>query len=214
MVRDRRERILAAVACYRPETDPDSAHTHDRVLRTAVKLFAELGFESCTMRHLASGADVTPSALYNHFTSKDQILAEALWLAVGDFFDVVLGPLGDEPQASWLEMITRRHVIHQIENRETALANDLLVQSQALRRHMPQPAQSVFWTTGRDYFEIVRALVGDAAGRNPDSRLTVDAYAMIASCDRVSTWYRPDGPMSPGEIAEETWSMVQRITGR
>jgi len=49
-----------------------------RVLDAAVDVFAELGYDAAKMQHIAAGAGVVPSVLYDHFGSKRELFITVL----------------------------------------------------------------------------------------------------------------------------------------
>ena len=51
----------------------EAENTKDRILLAAVRLFAEKGYAAVTVRDIAESINVRPSALYNHFKSKEAI---------------------------------------------------------------------------------------------------------------------------------------------
>lgn len=68
-----------------PEQNRDS--DRDRLLDAALRLFAQKGFESASVRELAEAAEVTRPTLYHHFGSKEGLyleLAERLCSSVED----------------------------------------------------------------------------------------------------------------------------------
>jgi AcrR family transcriptional regulator len=73
-----------------PAGGPD---TRSAILDAARELFAARGFESTTMRAVASRAGVDPALIHHYFGTKDGLLAEALTPPV-DPADVLAG-LGD-----------------------------------------------------------------------------------------------------------------------
>jgi AcrR family transcriptional regulator len=48
--------------------------TKDKILKTALGLFAVKGYSATTVRDIAGAMDLKQSALYNHFKNKDEIL--------------------------------------------------------------------------------------------------------------------------------------------
>ncbi|HQR74719.1 MAG TPA: TetR/AcrR family transcriptional regulator [Sulfurovum sp.] len=48
--------------------------TKEKILKTALGLFAVKGYSATTVRDIAGAMDVKQSALYNHFKNKDEIL--------------------------------------------------------------------------------------------------------------------------------------------
>ncbi len=53
------------------------AKTKEKILKTALRLFASKGYKATTVRDIAGAMGIKQSALYNHFKNKDAIL-EAL----------------------------------------------------------------------------------------------------------------------------------------
>lgn len=55
-----------------------STSTKDRILDVATDLFSRQGFSAVSIRDITRAVGIKESSLYNHFTSKDAILAEIL----------------------------------------------------------------------------------------------------------------------------------------
>jgi AcrR family transcriptional regulator len=67
-------RLPAREVLLPPEASADG--TRRRILEAALLLFASEGFHAASMRDLAVEVGLQPSALYVHFSSKEQLLAE------------------------------------------------------------------------------------------------------------------------------------------
>ncbi|MEA3372168.1 MAG: helix-turn-helix domain-containing protein [Campylobacterota bacterium] len=48
-------------------------HTKDLILKEAMELFSELGYKGASVRKIAGKVGIRESALYNHFTNKEEI---------------------------------------------------------------------------------------------------------------------------------------------
>ncbi|KJL19706.1 Tetracycline repressor protein class A [Microbacterium oxydans] len=59
-----------------PEPNQAARHDRDSVARKALALLDEVGLADLSMRRIAAGLDVQPSALYWHFANKQELLAE------------------------------------------------------------------------------------------------------------------------------------------
>jgi AcrR family transcriptional regulator len=68
-------RKAAAPAKTAPRRDEEE-RTHDRILRTAERLFAERGFNGVSVRELAAAAGVNLALIGYHFRSKEGLLSE------------------------------------------------------------------------------------------------------------------------------------------
>ena len=54
------------------------SNTRERIINTAIDLFADKGFSETSMRDIATGAYITPASIYNHFSSKAGLLGSIL----------------------------------------------------------------------------------------------------------------------------------------
>src|SRR6516162_6848378 len=75
-----------------------SEFTRERIFKTAVRLFAERGYEATSVRTLAAKAHVNQAAINYHFKSKDGLYREELQgmpreRALGEFVRQQLRPL-------------------------------------------------------------------------------------------------------------------------
>src|SRR5437867_13381861 len=58
-----------------PATKPAREKTKELILSTALELFRKSGFDTATMRDIASSADVALGAAYYYFPSKEAIVS-------------------------------------------------------------------------------------------------------------------------------------------
>lgn len=58
----------------------------DLLLHTALRLFAEKGYDKTSIRNIASAADVSLGLLYNYFRSKEELLLEIFRRGNADIF--------------------------------------------------------------------------------------------------------------------------------
>jgi AcrR family transcriptional regulator len=54
------------------------ASNREKIIRTAVALFAERGFSAVSQREIAATIGIKAASIYNHFSSKDAILEEII----------------------------------------------------------------------------------------------------------------------------------------
>ncbi|MBI4941769.1 MAG: TetR/AcrR family transcriptional regulator [Actinobacteria bacterium] len=192
--------------------------TRDRLLAVAIEMFGSRGYDSTSLRDIASAVGIKPPAVYNHFESKEQLLGEAVSWMIADFMTCVVTP--DDPTADAmvrLRGLMTRHVHYQLEKGALARANDLMMESEALRHTMPEDAAARVRRDMRSYIDLLTDLVAQVrakggAGRKATSARVV-AFGIVSMCDRVQTWWRPDGPMTPTQIADEFWAFAAEGLG-
>lgn len=186
----------------------DRAGTRRKILDAAIELFAARGFEALTMRDLASAVGIKAPGIYSHFSSKEAILSEAMIRALLDFLTYATAERDASKPLDKLEETVRRHVLYQLQHLSITRANDLLLNSESLGEFLPQADHDLLLAVQRAYYKLVRSRVeAVAANRQLDPRVT--AFAVINMCDRVTTWYHPDGGLTPEEVADHYWYLVK-----
>jgi TetR/AcrR family transcriptional repressor of nem operon len=63
--------------------------TRDRIIETAARRFREQGFDASGVQALMADAGLTNGAFYNHFASKEDLIAEAMAAALDQRFKVI-----------------------------------------------------------------------------------------------------------------------------
>ncbi len=196
-----------------PEPQGRGSETKNRILDTSITLFAERGFEACTMRDIAAAVGIKAPAIYNHYASKDDVLAAAMEHILGRFFWSLLAPLEDKPVESWLKMIVYSHVNFQLEHSRLSRANDALLNSPSKERVLPPAVYHRIVGVERSYVELISILVRLAVPRSSEWDGLMSGFAITAMCDRVNAWYDPAGELKIRQVADRTWKLVSRMVG-
>jgi AcrR family transcriptional regulator len=183
---------------------PDTVR--DRVLRAAVELFAEQGYDKTSVQEVVERAGVTKGALYHYFTAKDDLLFEIYGTLLAQQMaglDRIVG-LG-RPPAETLRLIIEDLVLTTAEHARAAS-----VFSREVAR-VDQQRWLVLQADGRRYQDLVRGLVRDAQKSGQFTTVAspeVVGWTIFGLSTSLPTWYRPDGPKKPGQIAAELADLV------
>jgi AcrR family transcriptional regulator len=188
--------------------------TRVRALSAAIQLFAQRGFDTTGMRDIAAAVGVKAPALYNHFASKEEILAEAMEYALAEFFAGILARMDRQPPQRWLEAFVRGHVTFQLTRRDIARANDTLLNVVTMRRLLPAERHERLVVAQRSYYRMLRDLIALEPGRAAEMDPRVTAFAVISMCDRVIEWVHPDGELNAEEVSDRIWTLVSLLVGR
>lgn len=85
--------------------------TRERILAAALELFAEQGFDGTSLQQIADRLGLTKAALYYHFRSKDDLLAELL-IPVLDELEAIVEQPPDALLETYLDhMLAHRALI-------------------------------------------------------------------------------------------------------
>ncbi len=83
----------ASVATKRGKVERKPAHRPSRrleIIQAATAVFARQGYAEASIEDVAANASVVPTAIYYHFGSKDELLHEALKLAMEQFSEHIM----------------------------------------------------------------------------------------------------------------------------
>jgi TetR/AcrR family transcriptional regulator, cholesterol catabolism regulator len=184
-------------------------HTRERLLQAAIRRFSERGFGATTVKQIAADVGLRAPAIYNHYSSKEELLLAATTWALDAFQIAVLGPDNPErPAPERLEGLVRRHIRYQLENLDIARANDLVLDEVTLQEVLPSELVDGIRKRMRGHLDLATELVSQSQsdGSSADARLC--ALAIVTMSDRVSSWYRPGGRFSIDDVCDTYWGLA------
>jgi AcrR family transcriptional regulator len=184
--------MQAGVRRGRPGHDPES------VLRGAVKVFNERGYDGTSMEDLARELGITKSAIYHHVAGKEELLRLGVDRALDGLF-AVLDEISvmEAPAAVRLEELARRSVL--------LLITELPFVTLLLRVRGNTKVERQALARRREFDAAVASLAMQARDegelrRDVDPALVARLlYGMINS---VTEWYRPRGADCSSDLAE------------
>lgn len=171
---------------------PDNRRT--LLLDEAARLFGAHGYDSTSMRDIATAVGMLPGSLYYHFPSKEDLLVAVYTIGMEQMRDAVLTAIADETDP-WrrLEAAAAAHLGTLLDKSGYAAA---------VVADWPSPASSVRaeLVRQRDRYEATfRDLVADLPlGPHQDRQFL--RLALLGALNWTLAWYRPGGE-SPAAIA-------------
>jgi AcrR family transcriptional regulator len=151
------------------------------------------------MRELATELGLEAGSLYSHIKSKEEILHRVCFSLAEDFFAGFAAATVDAsaPTATQLRLAIEAHV--RVLTRDSAASAVFLHEW----RHLSEPARTEFLALRDRYEAAFRALIkgGIATGELQAPDAAFAALTLLASLNWLPAWYRPDGKLSPDEIA-------------
>jgi AcrR family transcriptional regulator len=173
-------------------------HDLESVLRGAVKVFNERGYDGTSMEDLARELGITKSANYHHVTGKEELLRLGVGRALDGLFVILDEVSGlDAPAMARLEELARRSVL--------LLAAELPFVTLLLRVRGNTKAERQALARRREFDAAVASLVTQARDEGdlrPDVDPAVVARLLYGMINSVVEWYRPRGGGRPAELAD------------
>lgn len=180
----------------------------EQVRAAALRLFKEKGYHATSMRDIANAVGINKGSLYSYIKTKEDLLIPVFEQAMG----VLLAQIEQITADGSLTPSVR--LMRAIHAHVSAVANNLDVLTVYLSEWRQLGAESL--ATNRMQRERYAALFheilrdGIAAGefRPMDSRIVM--LGMIGMCNYLFRWYRPDGRLTPDQVADELIEMVMQ----
>ncbi|NJQ01367.1 TetR/AcrR family transcriptional regulator [Streptomyces zingiberis] len=191
-----------------PTTEGGGRPVPQRLLAAATRLFAERGYDRTSVQDIVEAAGVTKGALYHYFGSKDDLLHEIYGRLLRlqqerlDAFADADGPVAERLRAAAADVVvtTLEHL------------DDATIFSRSMHQLSPEKNRQVR-AERRRYHERFRALV-EEGGRTGEFSTATPADLVVdyhfGSVHHLVTWYRPDGPLTPREVADHLADLLLR----
>ncbi len=187
------------------------ADTAEVIRRSALKLFAHEGYEATSMREIAAAVGIQAGSLYNHFSSKEEILwdlTRGALLDLREHIDTALARLPADTSASAkLSSFIDAHVrFHALNSERARIVNQ---QMSGLNRNHYREIVGLRRTFEEQLAGILDDGVREGSFSLVDSRLSV--YAILQMCIAVSNWFRKGGGLSVDEVATTYVALAHRM---
>lgn len=166
----------------------------------AAKLFFERGYDATTLRQVASAAGLKVGSLYNHISSKEDLLQQIMGGIIDDLMDRVRAAVDALPGGDAVDRLQAALLAHITFHAERA--QQVFIGNAELRS-LPEEAREQVVGKRGEYEKFLATLV-DAAGEAGlaeviDSKIHV--YSFVAQATHIAGWYKPGGRLTLDEIA-------------
>ena len=174
--------------------------TRRRAIEDAASdLFRRQGYAATSVRDIARALDIRGASLYAHVASKEEVLWSIIDRVATRFERAANGALtGDEDPHAALDRLVRAHV-------ET-LTEDVGEASVFIHEwvHLSDPRRTAVLARRDAYEARIRTLISDgvAVGAFAMVDPAVAAAFLLTALNGIPTWYRPDGHLSPAQLAD------------
>jgi AcrR family transcriptional regulator len=174
----------------------------EQILEAAATLFSERGYHATSMRDIGVAAGMLHGSLYSHIRTKEDLLHEIVLRAAEKFLAGVeeAAATGDSPEDA-LRAAMRAHIRVVAEDVDAAR-----VFHHEWRALSGERLQEVLALRDR-YEDLWDAIVGDPPGRLP-RKLT--RLLVLSAANWVYTWYDPEGPLDPEQVADGFTDLLLR----
>lgn len=178
------------------------------VRQAALGLFAERGYRGTTMNEIADAIGIRAPSLYNHVSSKQQVLREIMEDTMDRLLAdhrVAVGTTTDLTER--LRRAAEAHVRYHARHRLEAFVGNREIPS------LEQSARAIVLGKRDEYERAFRALIerGCDEGRFTVASPRLASYSILEMGIGVATWFRDDGPLTEAEVAYHYGEFALRI---
>ena len=193
-----------AVARRRGRTTGES--TAEEIRSVALDLFYKRGFQATTLRDIAAKVGIQVGSLYNHISSKGDLLFEIME-------NIMLDLLEDQRQVAETPDVVERMrllVYHHVKFHGER-AEEVFVGNSELRS-LSRAQRTRVVGLRHEYEQMFQNELDDGIrqGKFLPVDVQITAYGILAMTTWVSAWYSPRGRLSLEEISDIYADMVLR----
>jgi AcrR family transcriptional regulator len=179
----------------------------ETIIETAARLFRERGFSATSMRDLAEQVGVEAASLYNHISSKAEILQELCFKVANKFMSHI-----DKVDASDLaaikkiEAVLRFHIQQMLHHYEEVYVSD------REWKHLTDPYLSNIQTQRRVYRQRIASIIEEGIKKNEIKKIDAPTAVLIMlhAVSGIESWHRSKQKIN-GEVLEE--NMIAILIG-
>ncbi|MGJ4928507.1 TetR/AcrR family transcriptional regulator [Bradyrhizobium sp. HKCCYLS2038] len=171
--------------------------TMEAIRKAGLRLIFEHGYEAMSLRQLAAEVGIQPGSLYNHISTKQELLSELIQDHINDLLGELELALQDKQSpVERLRAFVAFHVTyHMTRKREVFIANS------ELRSLEPRNYEAVVALRGAYERRLADILTdGVAQGVFDVDDVQVATFAIIALLTGLCSWYRPGGRLTRDAI--------------
>lgn len=177
----------------------------EQIKEAAARLFRDKGYSATSMRDLAEAVSLKASSLYNHISSKEEILREICFENAHRFRTGMEEVEHSQSTATAkVEALLRLHVRTAMEDATSVTAfNDEW-------RHLNEPFLSEFKSLRKDYEQrfrlILQAGMEEGEFRQMDPNIAL--YTLFSSVRWVYDWFQPGRPLTAANVEDELTAFI------
>jgi len=183
------------------EQAADYEDKKNAIMNAAAAVFAEVGYPNAKLLDVAKACGASKSMLYHYFASKDDLLFALLSEHLQATIDALQQVDPACPAAPKLRLLIEIYIQKSTETRTRHIVamNDV--------KHLPRGQQKSIVMLERRIIQIFEAAL---VALNPSGEprfITPNAMLLMGMLNWIELWYRPAGPIKPGELCDHVFSL-------
>lgn len=183
----------------------------EAILRAAIAVMAEHGYHGTSVRDIAERAELSPAAIYYHFTSKQDVLATIMERGIERLLmrtRTALAEAGAAPEDRLCAIVEVQVLFHLESQGATLLGTSEL---RALDEPLRSKHKAKRLKQQRLFDQVVEE--GVAQGAFTTTLPGEAARAIVVMCTGVASWFSPRGKLSRDQIVRRYQRLALDMVG-
>ncbi len=180
--------------------------TTELLLREAgIRLIAQHGYESVSLRMLAKEVGIQAGSLYNYIANKQDFLFELLGSIIRDLVGEMTQELeGLTDPTERLRVFIKRHIDFHTRRKEEVFIGNMELRSLTAENF------KVIRKMRDEYEAILGGIIEDGikSGQFRCSNATITKLAIITMLTAIASWYKPEGPQRIDALTAEYTGLI------
>jgi len=182
----------------------------EAVLRAAAQAFNENGFHATSLDDIAEHLGVTKPTLYYYFKNKDEILFECVRVGLGMLKQAISDI--DMPDSTVLDkLIAAMRKYAEIITMDFGMCL-VRVGEDPLPPESRKKLRRLKAGIDREFRNLIQQGIDKGVLAPVDAKIA--AFTIAGALSWIGRWYRPDGPLSPEEIADQCIAVLMNGVAR
>jgi len=183
----------------------------EAILKAAIAVMAEHGYHGTSVRDIAERAELSPAAIYYHFTSKQDVLATIMERGIERLLmrtRTALAEAGEAPQDRLCAIVEVQVLFHLESQGATLLGTSEL-------RALDEPLRGKHKAKRLQQQRLFDQVVGEgvAQGAFTTALPREAARAIVVMCTGVAGWFSPRGKLSREQVVKRYQRLALDMMG-
>ncbi|MFZ5512537.1 MAG: TetR/AcrR family transcriptional regulator [Pseudomonadota bacterium] len=189
---------------HRRDRDKEREIKREAVLRVAAQLFNEKGFHATSLDEVAERLHVTKPTLYYYVKNKDEILFECVRIGL-EMMQAAIAEAGKSGGTAMDKLIAAMRQYALIVTMDFGMCL-IRVGEDPLPPESRRRLRGLKAKIDREFRALIEQGIAEGSLQPYDPKIA--AFTLAGALSWIGRWYRPDGPLRPEDIADQSIAVL------
>ena len=180
------------------------------VLRTAARAFNEMGYHNTSLDDIARRLNVTKPTIYYYVRNKEEILFECVRIGL-EMLDEASNDVAGHDGSAYGELIAVMRKYAEIVTMDFGMCV-IRVGEEPLTEESRRTLRSLKRSIDRKFRRLIERGIAEGCIAPCDPKIA--AFTVAGALSWIARWYRPNGGLSPHDIAAQSIDLLMNGLGK